>query len=488
MHAVRCRLPVLTTVSLTVAVLLLVAGVAAGSRAAAQEHDAEFFAVASGLVTMGSAAPAWYAAQVTVQPDKPMPDPAAGAAGFVLAIDGSLAVTDQAAKQSTLLQPRGAIFVNAAAEIELGATADAVTVWRIAIVSSDAEAPMTEGDGVSRPLSSTGKADPAAAQDAVRSVEFRLGALDQGDSVTLGDDGWMAPLVGALSGEGMFGNGSAVAEGRFAVVVASNGIVEITADSGPSVIGYVAMSPSLDPDSLGATTAPATDATRQQASAPAAAQSGESTNPAPSDSEPASEPTPTPTSTPDTSDADNDGLTADEEKTLGTDPNNSDSDADGLSDGHEVKDLGSNPLLLDTDGDGVTDGDEASGTFGNISPTIADSDNDGLSDGDELFIYHTKPDTSDTDVDGILDGAEITAGSDPLVLTDRDGDLLGDGLEAYFGTNPDNPDSDEDMLTDTYELFTTFTDPNVYDTDGDGTGDAVENASGTNPLDPASHP
>lgn len=187
-------------------------------------------------------------------------------------------------------------------------------------------------------------------------------------------------------------------------------------------------------------------------------------------------------------DSDDDGLTDAEEAALGTNPSKPDSDGDGVSDGEEVKFLETDPLALDSDGDGVTDGDEASGTFGNISPTNDDSDFDGLSDGDEMFLHHTDPTRPDTDQDGEMDGAEISAGHDPLVLNDRDGDLLGDGLELYYHTNPDNPDSDEDQLTDTYELFTTFTDPNVFDTDGDGTGDAVENASGTNPNDPASHP
>ena len=56
-------------------------------------------------------------------------------------------------------------------------------------------------------------------------------------------------------------------------------------------------------------------------------------------------------------DSDEDGLTDDEEASLGTDPNNADSDGDGLADGTEVT-LGTDPTLSDTDGDGFIDSEE----------------------------------------------------------------------------------------------------------------------------------
>ncbi|MCX6740137.1 MAG: hypothetical protein NTZ49_02830 [Candidatus Parcubacteria bacterium] len=58
------------------------------------------------------------------------------------------------------------------------------------------------------------------------------------------------------------------------------------------------------------------------------------------------------------SDLDADGLTDDEEATLGTDPLNSDSDNDGLTDREEVMVYKTNPLDPDTDKDGFFDGEE----------------------------------------------------------------------------------------------------------------------------------
>ena len=57
-------------------------------------------------------------------------------------------------------------------------------------------------------------------------------------------------------------------------------------------------------------------------------------------------------------DTDKDGLSDEEEKSLGTDINNVDSDNDGLFDLEEVKVYKTNPLNADTDGDGFLDGAE----------------------------------------------------------------------------------------------------------------------------------
>jgi hypothetical protein len=58
------------------------------------------------------------------------------------------------------------------------------------------------------------------------------------------------------------------------------------------------------------------------------------------------------------SDSDDDGLSDDEERILGTDPHNQDTDGDGVSDYFEVKFYLTNPLNKDTDGDRLTDGFE----------------------------------------------------------------------------------------------------------------------------------
>jgi len=57
-------------------------------------------------------------------------------------------------------------------------------------------------------------------------------------------------------------------------------------------------------------------------------------------------------------DSDQDGLTDDEERELGTDINSVDSDSDGLFDREEVKVYKTDPLDADTDGDGYLDGAE----------------------------------------------------------------------------------------------------------------------------------
>ena len=483
----RCRRS-LRTLFLTIIVtaLLAVRVTTGGSLVSAQSTSPVFFTVATGVIETGPDEVTWYAARVTVDPGQSLADPAAGTAGFVLVTSGSIVVTDDDTRPVAVLQPAGAFFVSPAARLSYSAVDTEATLWRIAVAPSDAPPPLAEGNGVDRPLSATSQGDVSAEPSSVRAIELRLGALDPGDSATLGGDGWMVPLVASLTGDGVLGDGSVVAEGRMVARSDSGTSVDISADDASAVIGYVAVSAPLG--SLGSAegitaSQSATGPTAFGATPPASSNGSQNAS--------ASEPTPTPTPTEavaDTSDADDDGLTADEETALGTNPSRPDTDDDGINDGMEVKDYETNPLALDTDGDGVTDGDEVSGEYGAISPTNADSDYDGLSDGDELFLHHTNPVMSDTDTDGESDGAEIAANRDPLVLNDRDGDYLGDGLEAYYGTNPDNPDSDEDMLSDTYELFTTGTDPNVYDTDGDGTGDAVENASGTDPLDPASHP
>jgi hypothetical protein len=56
-------------------------------------------------------------------------------------------------------------------------------------------------------------------------------------------------------------------------------------------------------------------------------------------------------------DTDGDGVSDDEERRRGTDPNNPDTDGDGLDDGEERR-YGTDPLNPDTDGDGLTDGEE----------------------------------------------------------------------------------------------------------------------------------
>ncbi len=70
------------------------------------------------------------------------------------------------------------------------------------------------------------------------------------------------------------------------------------------------------------------------------------------------------------------------------------------------------PSPLDTDNDGLTDEEELS--LG-INPRVPDTDFDGLGDFEEVKIYHTNPALKDTDGDGYIDGDEARDGFDPAV-------------------------------------------------------------------------
>ena len=63
-------------------------------------------------------------------------------------------------------------------------------------------------------------------------------------------------------------------------------------------------------------------------------------------------------STPGFNDLDGDGLSNEEERALGSDPQRVDSDFDGLDDFAETHKYFTSPILVDSDGDGVWDGEE----------------------------------------------------------------------------------------------------------------------------------
>ena len=66
--------------------------------------------------------------------------------------------------------------------------------------------------------------------------------------------------------------------------------------------------------------------------------------------------------------------------------------------------------VQDTDGDGLSDNEEKElGT----NPNMTDTDNDGLFDKEEVKTYKTDPKNSDSDSDGIKDGVEVDNGYDP---------------------------------------------------------------------------
>jgi hypothetical protein len=135
-------------------------------------------------------------------------------------------------------------------------------------------------------------------------------------------------------------------------------------------------------------------------------------------------------------DSDADGLTDDEEASLGTDPTNPDTDGDGVGDKieHALAYPGSefDPLVP--------------GTFtecANIKIPFPDSDGDGLNDCEEA-VEGTSAFLQDTDLDGLPDVLEVLRGAYPLVddrLYDTDSDGMLNGLELRQGTDPNTNDS-----------------------------------------------
>ena len=145
-------------------------------------------------------------------------------------------------------------------------------------------------------------------------------------------------------------------------------------------------------------------------------------------------------------DRDEDGLTDEFERLLGTRLNQSDSDHDQLSDAYETYTSHTDPLAADTDGDKVADAVEvARGSNAGEAPLpdeavaagfggagTVDRDDDDLSDLYEARIG-SDPSKADSDGDGVLDGTEVALGSD-LSSIDSDRDGLADLFEARQGT------------------------------------------------------
>lgn len=75
-------------------------------------------------------------------------------------------------------------------------------------------------------------------------------------------------------------------------------------------------------------------------------------------------------STPGFNDLDGDGISNEEERSLGSDPQRVDSDFDGLDDFVEIRKYFTSPVLVDSDGDGAWDGEEVAA---NTSPVNSES-------------------------------------------------------------------------------------------------------------------
>lgn len=150
-----------------------------------------------------------------------------------------------------------------------------------------------------------------------------------------------------------------------------------------------------------------------------------------------------------------------------------DKDGDGLTD-EEEKAYGTNPQSPDSDKDGLIDSDEIN--IYHTNPSDADSDNDGLSDFDELKKYHTDPNHRDSDRDGLEDRVELRETHTNPLRPDTDGDGLSDGEEvARYRTNPMRRDSDGDGLSDGAEVRGLFSNALAADSDRDGVADEADN-------------
>jgi len=147
---------------------------------------------------------------------------------------------------------------------------------------------------------------------------------------------------------------------------------------------------------------------------------------------------------------------------------------------------------IDSDGDGLTDDQER--TLG-TDPNLRDTDGDGVSDYDEVNVFHTNPTVFDAPAE-IPTVPTTPVTGQPVAPTpaapavkvappkDSDGDGLTDAQELQLGTDPNKKDTDGDGLSDYDEVTKYRTDPLKADTDGDGYADGVEVQKGYNPLGP----
>ncbi len=118
-------------------------------------------------------------------------------------------------------------------------------------------------------------------------------------------------------------------------------------------------------------------------------------------------------------DADNDGLTDEEEVRLGLNPNSADTDGDGLFDGAEVGPDKNKPL--DSDGDGKIDANDD------------DDDGDGIPTRDEISAARSANLTDDVDNDGRKNWLDTDADGDGTPdLADGTGDKNGNGKPDFL--------------------------------------------------------
>jgi hypothetical protein len=148
-----------------------------------------------------------------------------------------------------------------------------------------------------------------------------------------------------------------------------------------------------------------------------------------------------PSSSAGTCDADNDGLTNDEEAAAGTNPSNSDTDGDGQLDGADA-------LPLDNDNDSVND--DADACEGTDADAVVD----------ENGCASNQLDADEDDVNDAIDQCPNTPSNETA--------------DAQ-GCSPSQIDSDEDGVADVNDNCPSVANASQLDTDGDTEGDACDN-------------
>jgi hypothetical protein len=306
------------------------------------------------------------------------PTPAAPASSFIAVITGAAIPT---AEDGTALARVGA---GEAAHVATGTSLVAADGAPAELLRLE----LAAGDGDS-PSSTIGPPPGLYDVDLVRDI------LAPGESMPIPDSPAAPALVVAVSGSvtvaGAPSGSVDVADGQSATLDGS--LTVVNAGTSPAVVlagiigSLVQATPQTDQPTT--TTGPG----------------GNDTNPQPT--------------TPSAPDADNDGLSDEDEAAAQTDLQNPDSDGDGLTDGEEVHTYGTDPLSSRTDSDHLEDGLE--------------------------IERGTNPLDPDTDDDGCQDSSD----DNPLVGDgDCDGDTLSFDQERQLGTDPANPDTDGDGIDD----------------------------------------
>ena len=173
------------------------------------------------------------------------------------------------------------------------------------------------------------------------------------------------------------------------------------------------------------------------------------------------------------SDDDNDGLTDEKEREIGTNPLDSDTDDDGILDGQDNCPKISNQNQADKDKDGA--GDACDSVDNSVPPPPADTDGDGVPNGRDNCKTVANASQADNDKDGIGDACDA----------DDDNDGVSDVDEGKNGTDPKNSDTDQDGTKDGDDAAPLNQDEGAASAVADETGesqDEVTNQSGSGDL------